>query len=388
MPADAGPALAFPQREYARRLDLVQAEIARRSLEGIVVLGPANLYYLTGYETIGYSNFQLSLVPRTGEPRLLVRELEAPLARHGTWLTTEPTFYSDDQRPVDHVRELLAVSGLEQGTVGIDMSSTYLTVRMFQALSKALPSVRFQDGSGIIESVRRVKSDLELKCFRTAATYTALGMASALAAVHEGAIDNEVGAAAADAMYRAGSEYFASGPTVTTGRRSGIPHTTFQRTAIEAGDAVLIEIGGNHHRYTTPLMRSALVGPASDLGRRMYDACSRALDAAIASVKPGVTASSVHLACQRVIDEAGFESNFRKRLGYSMGVGFAPGWGEGAFLELSRTDDTVLEPGMVFHLPPALRVEAVIGVGCSETLAVTESGVEVFGNFPRDLTIV
>jgi Xaa-Pro dipeptidase len=120
----------------------------------------------------------------------------------------------------------------------------------------------------------------------------------------------------------------------------------------------------------------------------MYDACSRALDAAIASVKPGVTASSVHLACQRVIDEAGFESNFRKRLGYSMGVGFAPGWGEGAFLELSRTDDTVLEPGMVFHLPPALRVEAVIGVGCSETLAVTESGVEVFGNFPRDLTIV
>src|SRR5262249_34562191 len=158
-------------------------------------------------------------------------------------------------------------------------------------------------------------SPLEIDCFRTAAAYTHAGMRAALDAVHDGGTDNEVGAAAAQAMYAAGSEYVASGPTVTTGRRSGIAHTTFARTRIGAGDAVLVELGGLHRRYTTGLMRSAVVGPPSDLVRRMYDACSRALDAAIAAIRPGVTSGSVHDACQRVIDEAGFTANFRKRLG-------------------------------------------------------------------------
>ncbi|HZU17359.1 MAG TPA: M24 family metallopeptidase, partial [Candidatus Dormibacteraeota bacterium] len=117
------------------------------------------------------------------------------------------------------------------------------------------------------------------------------------------------------------------------------------------------------------------------------DACSRALDAAIAAIRPGVTAGSVHDAGQRVIDQAGFEPNFRKRLGYSVGVGFAPDWGEGHILHLSREDPTVLEPGMVFHLPPALRRYAVVGVGCSETVAVTADGAEVITDFPRELAI-
>jgi Xaa-Pro dipeptidase len=388
MTAEIRYELAFPDAEYARRMELVQAGMRRRELDGILVFGPANLYYLTGYETIGFANFQLALVPRAGEPRLLVRELEGGLARHGTWLTTPPAVYADDQKPLDLVAQLIGAAGLSRGTLGVDMSSSFLTVRTYQALVETLPEVTVADSSGVVESVRRIKSDLELACFRQAAKYTAAGMASAVGAVRAGATDNDIGAAAAEAMYRDGSEYFASGPTVTSGRRSGIPHTTFQRHSVEPGDGVLIEIGGNHHRYTSPLMRSVLVQPASDLGQRMYQACSLALDAAIREVRPGAVASDVHMACQRVIDEWGFEPNFRKRLGYGMGVGFAPTWGEGTFLELSRTDHTVLEAGMVFHLPPALRVDAVLGVGCSETVAVTESGAEVLGSFPRDLVIV
>jgi len=282
---------------------------------------------------------------------------------------------------------LIEAAGLARANVGIDMNSTSLTVRTFRKFEQALPDATFVDGGGIVELARRVKSPFELDCFRKAARYTEAGMAAAIEAVREGAMDNDVGAAAAAAMYRAGSEYFASGPTVTTGYRSGVAHTTFQRNRLAAGDAVLIEIGGNHRRYSSPLMRSAVVGPPSHLAQRMYDACSRALDAAIAAIRPGVTAGEAHDACQKVIDEAGFEPNFRKRLGYSMGIGFAPGWGEGAFLHLSKGDQTVLEPGMVFHMPPALRKYSVVGVGCSETVAVTKDGVEILTSFPRELAV-
>lgn len=386
-PALAARDLVFPVEEFQRRLNAVQAEVRSRGLEGVLVFGPANLFYLTGYQPIGFANFQLASVTPEGEPRLLVRELESAPARRLSWLSADPVAWEDDQDPLLATAEMLRQMGLDRARLGVDERSMFLSVRTYKRLQQLLPEAVLEDGSGIVEKARAIKSPLEIECFRRAAAYTTAGMRAALDAVAEGALDNEVGAAAAQAMYAAGSEYVASGPTVTAGSRSGIAHTTFARNRIQRGDAVLVELGGLHHRYTNALMRSAVVGRPSDLISRMYDACSRALDAAIAAIKPGVSSGSVHDACQRVIDEAGFEPNFRKRLGYSMGVGFAPGWGEGSFLELSRGDPTILQPGMVFHMPPALRIYAEAGVGCSETVVVTEDGVEVLSDFPRELAV-
>ncbi len=379
--------LAFPLAEYRRRLSGIQEEMDRRGMDAAIVFGPENLFYLTGYQTIGYSAFQLAVVPAEGEPRLLVRELERGAARRLSWMSSEPLTVQDGADPVEATVDMLRQLQLDRVRLGVDRSSWFLTVNQYLDLVGRLPRATMVDASGLVERARRVKSELELDCIRRAARYTEAGMRAAIEAVHEGASDNEVAAAAAHAIFAAGSEYMSIAPIVTTGYRSGIAHTTFARHRIARGEAVLIELGAVHHRYAGPLMRSAFVGEPPDLVRRMYDACSRALDAAIAAIRPGVTAGSVHAACQRVIDAAGFEPNFRKRLGYSVGVGFAPDWGEGHILHLSRDDPAVLEPGMVFHLPPALRVYSVVGVGCSETVAVTSDGVEVITTFPRELAI-
>ncbi len=92
-------------------------------------------------------------------------------------------------------------------------------------------------------------------------------------------------------------------------------------------------------------------------------------------------------ACRGPIERAGFEPNFRKRTGYSVGVGYAPSWGEGHIVSLRRDDPTPLEPGMVFHMPPALRVPRRYGLGFSETVLVTETGCEVLTAFPRRLHV-
>jgi Xaa-Pro dipeptidase len=379
--------LAFPVSEYQRRLAAVQSRMSDLGLDALVLFGPENLFYLTGFETIGYSAFQLAVVPAAGEPRLLVRELERGAARRLSWLASEPATVQDGQEPIEAVVRLLDEMNLLRSRLGIDRSSWFFPAAGYLALVARLGEAKVEDGSGLVEQVRRVKSDLELACIRQAARYTEAGMRAGIEAIHEGATDNGVAAAAALALFSSGSEYMSIAPIVTSGSRSGIAHTTFARQDLQAGDAVLLEMGGVHKRYAGPLMRSAVVGPPSDLVRRMYDACARALDAAITAIRPGVSAGSVHAACQSVIDDAGFEPNFRKRLGYSVGVGFAPDWGEGHILHLSRDDPTLLEPGMVFHMPPALREYAVAGVGCSETVAVTADGVEMITSFPRELAI-
>ena len=57
-----------------------------------------------------------------------------------------------------------------------------------------------------------------------------------------------------------------------------------------------------------------------------------------------------------MIDRAGYTDNFRKRAGYSIGIAFAPDWGEGGILSLYTGVTTELRPGMTFHIPLALRV--------------------------------
>ena len=120
----------------------------------------------------------------------------------------------------------------------------------------------------------------------------------------------------------------------------------------------------------------------------MHDTCLEALQAALDAFEPRATCADTHAACQAVVDRNGFTDAFRKRTGGSTGISFAPDWGEGNVLSLFRGMEQVIEPGMVFHIPPALRDLGVFTVGVSETAVVTESGCRTLSTIPRDLVVV
>src|SRR5207253_4361725 len=98
---------------------------------------------------------------------------------------------------------------------------------------------------------------------------------------------------AAERMFRAGSEYLCYQPIVTVGRRSGVPHSTFGRVALRRGDAVFMEFGACVHRYSSPIMRTAVVGPASEKMKRMFGMCLRGVNCSIEHLKPGARAGDV-----------------------------------------------------------------------------------------------
>ena len=93
----------------------------------------------------------------------------------------------------------------------------------------------------------------------------------------------------------------------------------------------------------------------------------------------------MHNAVQAVIDDAGCTEAFRKRSGYSIGISFAPDWGEGNILSLFRGVDVQLEPGMVFHVPITLRDYGRFTVAVSETIEVTSRGPRILSKLSRDL---
>jgi len=373
--------LVFSLEEYDERVARLRREMAERELDALLVFTAENSFYLCGYQSIGYSSFQCLIVPKQGNLTLLVREMELGCANYSSTVD-DIVLYSDDQQSAIVLLDVLQSRGFTRGRIGLEDESPFLTARDFNRISATIGSAAVPV-SGLVEKLRAVKSPKEIEFFRESARVTEAGIAEGLAAVKAGATENDVAAAMFHGCMTRGGEYMSSQPIITAGKKSGVAHTTFHRYVLREGDVALLELGGCYNRYTAALMRTGVVGKPSAEARRMYDTCVDALAACIDAIKPGIPAEVPHLACQAIIDKAGYTDNFRKRAGYSVGVSFPPDWGEGHIVSLSAGDKTLLEPGMVFHIPPALREYGSHGVGVSETVLVTRDGCEVLTNYTR-----
>jgi Xaa-Pro dipeptidase len=376
---------AFSKVELDTRVAAARKALAEAGIDVFIITSPENVFYLTGQQTPGYYTFQALLLAVDDEPHFVVRQLELNNLIANSFLANVHP-YPDGTDSVTFTVDLIQRLGWQGKRIAIDERGWFLPVAAYKALLSRLGNLR--DGAGLIEKLRAVKSPAEIAAIRKAATYVDSGMQAGRAAMRAGASENDVVAAMMSAAIAAGSEYLGMEPLMSSGPRSGVPHGTWRRRKIGQGEPVFYEMAAAHDRYHAALMRSAWIGSPPDEARRMMDVCLEALDAALAALKPGNTCEDVHRACQAVIDKRGYTDAFRKRTGYSSGISFAPDWGEWQVLSLYEGIKTVLQPGMVFHIPPALRVYGQFTVGVSETALVTEKGCEQLGTFPRELAIL
>ena len=144
-------------------------------------------------------------------------------------------------------------------------------------------------------------------------------------------------------------------------------------------------MGANVRHYDAALIRTAVVGPASDRLRRAADASIAGLTAAISTVRAGVPASEVYRRTRDAIAREGGGDYFLHRAGYGIGIEFLT-WIERGGVSLDAGSDTALQPDMTLHLVPYLLVPGLGSVGFSETVRVTETGCEVLTKCPRVLT--
>lgn len=377
-----GQESAFPKAEYDARVAKARAGLAEAGIDVMIVTGPENIFYLTGQQTPGYYTFQALLLPVDGEPVFVVRQLEFFNFTANTYIT-DAVIYQDTDDPVRVLMSLIEAKGLKGKRVAIDKRGWFLPIATYETLIAALGTVH--DAAGVVEKLRMVKSPLEVEKLAIAATYVDAGLRAGLAAVRAGNTENDIVAAMMGAAIEAGSEYMGMEPLVSSGPRSGVPHGTWKRRELQAGDPAFLEMAAVHDRYHAALMRSAWIGTPPAEALDMMKVCQEALAVSLDAIKPGVACEVPHIACQKVIDAAGYTDNFRKRLGYSVGISFAPDWGEGGILSLNAGVKTELQPGMTFHLPPALRIYGRFTVGVSETIVVTETGCRVLGTLDRAL---
>lgn len=382
--------LAFTVEEYKRRLAGVRKRMAEKGIDGLIVHSPENICYLSGYHTSGYYFIQTLLVSHDKDPVLVARLYEQRNIDAYSWLdrATQGIPYTDSDNSSEKIAQALKDLGLEKKRLGVDMASFFLPVEKFEELKKALPNATIVNAAGVVEEERKVKSPAEIEVIRRACRVSEAGMKAMVDFARPGITENELSGEIHKALMSNGSEYPGLPVFLATGWRSEIPHANWSDKVIQKGEVVFCELTGVVKRYSGPLLRCVVLGqPTEDLKRRAA-VCEEMLEAALATVRPGITSHDANAAVVAVAEKYGMGSGAINRCGYSIGINFPPDWGEGSFLDLKKNDRTVLKPGMCFHIPRSMRLEGKDALSISESVLVTETGCEVLTDFsPRKLIV-
>lgn len=363
--------LAFPPEEYRLRRSRVLAAMAEAGVDALLVTDPADVHYLTGYNTFEVS-VHIALVFSEHRTWLQVPSIETGPAVVTAWID-EVIGYRWEA--VDSVVEPLCEALASFSAIGVDLWSPSLRPGLWTALEQRFGTDRLRPAGAVIDGVRLVKTPAELDCLRTSARMTRLGIDAALAMIKPGVSDNEIAAAGAQAMLAAGSEFMSMQPIVTTGQRSSVIHMNHQRHVVAEGDPVFLEFGAVHQRYTAPMMKTAVAGTPTEAMRDVADLCHRLFETLTGQMQPGQRFADAAEAAEAVLAPYQDRLFFSGVFGYAVGAGFPPSWVEGTGY-IARDQNRLFEPGMVFHLPLCLRWPGHWGIGLSDTVVVTETGAQ------------
>ncbi|MGB1540006.1 MAG: M24 family metallopeptidase, partial [Rickettsiales bacterium] len=180
-------------------------------------------------------------------------------------------------------------------------------------------------------------------------------------------------------------QYTAIAPFIASGPRCSVGHATWEGRTIQSDEIVFLEIGASVHRYHTAMMRSIYTGTPTDAMYEAENIIIKAVDECMAAMRPGVTAGEIDKIARDVLATNSFGAEQATRTGYSIGIAFAPDWGEGHIISLQKNDPRLLKENMVFHLIPWIQIPGVAGIGISETVRVTPQGGKSMFNFERCL---
>ncbi|OZD61521.1 creatinase [Rhodococcus sp. 05-340-1] len=388
--------ITFTDEEYAARLAAVRERMAAQNLTALIVTDPANLYYLLGYNALSFYTPQMLYVPLEGEMYFFAREMDANGAFRTSWLPQDRTFgYPETfvQRKDTHpfvwvaakLRELGLVNNFEHGQVGLEMDSYYFSPKAFEALVKSLPEYRFTDSYELINWVRVVKSPAEIALMRGAAKVCESAMSAAYQSISVGERQCDAAAAIMNAQVRGtedfGGDHPAIVPMLPTGAGADTPHLTWSHQPFVRGETTVVELAGVFRRYHIPMARTIVLGKPSPRLDYLAKSTGEALNDVLATVRAGVTATDLAQVWNTSLAKHGLHKP--SRIGYSIGIAYAPDWGERT-VSLRTDDETVLAENMTFHIIGGMWMDDY-GYEVSEAVRVTDNGLETFTAYPREL---
>lgn len=312
------------------------------------------------------------ILPAEGEPALC-----------GDFHRQELVAVSDIRQgpaPVKYMLEALADRGLTGGRialVGADLVP-YLVIKL---INERYPDLHLDPRDDLVEKQRMYKSPREIELLRHAARVCDLGLEAAVAAIRPGNRDWDVCAAGTGKALAAGADFVRylrvhSGPWSAFGVRW--PQALDR--ILEDGDMVTVDLIGAVNGYQFDVLRTAVVGTATEQQRHLVRTVNAILDAQVAACRHGVAVADLAAIAVRMAEEAGFGKFLTRSMGHGIGIETME------WPYLVPGSSARIEAGMVLCIEPGIYVPDVGGCRIEEEVVVLPDGPpEVISRYPRHL---
>jgi len=385
---------AFEKEEYEIRISKVRKSMDEKNIEVLIVTDPSNMAWLTGYDGWSFYVHQCVVLSLEGEPFWYGRGMDTNGAKLTVFMQHENIIgYPDDyvqnpeKHPMDYLSEILTEKDWAQKTIGVEKDNYYFSASCLESLQRNLVKANFVDSTGLVNWQRTVKSPRELEFMRKAARIVEKMHARIFEVMEPGMRKNDLVAeiyhSGITGTEDGGGDYAAIVPMTPTGADASAPHLTWDDQPIPNNSGTFFEIAGCYRRYHCPLSRTIYLGQTPQKYLDVEKAVLEGIEAGLEAAKPGNFAEDIEAAWRKTISKYGYEKE--SRCGYAIGLSYPPDWGERT-VSFRKGDKTVLEPNMTFHFMPALWFDDW-GLETTESIVITDSGVETLANVPRKLFV-
>ncbi len=376
-----------------QRTSEFQTRLEHAGIGTALITDESSIAYLAGFW--GYLSVEFGrptfLIVRPDEaPAVITPLMESEMVSAMTWV--ENVLSWEDTGPTRWENMLARALKSKTGRIGVEAGSLPAIVRNW--IDDKLPGTEIADISPLLGDMRMIKSPEEIAVMRQAGEIAGAMAKAAEDSIAEGVPEYEVALAiiqagtrkAAGFLTDAGWEAFIS-PMIhnlqimQSGRGTSMVHRRASVKRLRKSEPVyccFCNMAEFKH-YKLGFDRMFFVGDITEEAARVQQTAMDAQQAAIAAIRPGVTAESVAKAADEVYRANGYETGYRT--GRSIGMAYleAP--------EFKAGDKTVLRPGMTVAVDGGITVGGRLGGRIGDSVVVTRTGCDYLTRYPRDIRI-
>lgn len=386
--------IAISPDEHRGRCDALLERVRAEGLSGLVLFDPYYVLYFSGFAFAPTERPIAFVLSAEGERGLVVPRLEVEHAQAKATLDRVAHYleYPGEPRAETVIASTLDEMGVK-GKIGADQDG-YPWILGYRG-----PTLGELSGATVVRIVEQIeeqmaiKSDAEIALIRESVRWGNLAHTLLQRYTRPGVTETEVSSRASDEatfamldaigpIYRAQSFFWSgahAGYRGQIGRNAAIPHALAGNIAFQDGDILVTGASAPVWGYLSELERTMVIGRPSADQERMFGHMKALQEVAFEAIKPGARCSDVDMAVRAYFAQHDLFAYWRHHTGHAIGLRYH----EGPFLDSG--DHTEIRPGMVFTVEPGLYAPDLGGFRHSDTVLVTDEGIEILTYYPRDL---
>ncbi|UAC47214.1 aminopeptidase P family protein [Bacillus aquiflavi] len=351
------------------KLNKLRSEFDRFGIDGMLITSMYNRRYMTGFTgTAG-----VALI--SGEKAVFITDFR---------YVEQASKQAEGYDIVQHSGQIEKEIGIQAKKLGINklgFEEEHVTYANYKVYKEVIEG-QLIPVAEVIEKLRLIKNDSEIKILKEAADIADAAFKHILDFIRPGKSELEVSNELEFFMRKCGATSSSFDTIVASGYRSALPHGVASEKIIEQGDFVTLDFGAYYKGYVSDITRTVAVGQPDENLKEIYSIVLEAQLRGVEGIKPGLTGKEADALTRDYITEKRYGQYFGHSTGHGIGLEVHEGPG------LSSRSNTILKPGMVVTVEPGIYIPGHGGVRIEDDIVITKDHNEALTHSTKELIIL